>query len=86
MVLSNPNLSKPLFVRKGFHSDWDRFGNISAAINHIQKIKVQVSHSMHAAYQGSTHTPPKADTLIWRVTDKVKELGLQKKNGESRRG
>jgi hypothetical protein len=34
---------------------------------------------MHAGYQGSTHTAPKADILVWRVADKAQELSLQVK-------
>ena len=34
---------------------------------------------MQTGYQGSTHTPPKADTLVWRIADKAKELSLQTK-------
>jgi hypothetical protein len=34
---------------------------------------------MHAGYQGSTHTAPKTDVLVWRVADKAQELFLQVK-------
>ncbi|KAF8906798.1 hypothetical protein CPB84DRAFT_1744923 [Gymnopilus junonius] len=40
---------KRLFVAKGVYSNWDHFGNISAAIPHLQTIKRQVAKSTDAS-------------------------------------
>jgi len=34
---------------------------------------------MHAGYQGSMHTTPGADMLIWHIADKARDLSLQTK-------
>lgn len=36
--------------------------------------------SLQTNYQGSTHTDPNAEPLIWRIADKARELGLQEEN------
>lgn len=66
-----------LFAAKGIYSNWDRLGDISAAINHLQSVKKQVSRSMRAAYQGATHKVPDTSVLVWRIADKAEELRLQ---------
>lgn len=66
-----------MFASKGIYSNWDRLGNISAAVNHLQRIKKQVTRSMRATYQGSTHTVCKTDGLVWRIAGKARQLRLQ---------
>ncbi|KAF8873927.1 hypothetical protein BD779DRAFT_1451327 [Infundibulicybe gibba] len=68
---------KALFASKGIYSNWDRLGNISAGIVYFQNIKKQVSRSMQAGYQGSTHTAVDTSALVWRVANKAQELNLQ---------
>ncbi|KAH9160733.1 hypothetical protein EDB89DRAFT_1885651 [Lactarius sanguifluus] len=67
---------KKLLQAKGLKSTWDRLGNISAAIDIIKKLKKRVSVAMKTAYQGTTHTDPKTDHLVWRVSKKVREEQL----------
>jgi hypothetical protein len=70
---------KHLFASKGVYSHWDRLGNISAAINHLQAIKKQVSRSVKAGYQRLNHTAQNTSVLVWRVADKAQELKFQTK-------
>jgi hypothetical protein len=70
---------KRLFASKGVYSQWDRLGNISAAISHLQAIKKQVSHSMKAGYQRLNHTAADTSVLVWRIADKAQELNLHTK-------
>ncbi|KAF8233489.1 hypothetical protein L208DRAFT_1075284, partial [Tricholoma matsutake] len=69
---------KALFAAKGIYSNWDRLGNISAAINHIQKVKIQVARLMCVGYQGSTHKNVDTSKLVWRIADKARDLQLLK--------
>jgi hypothetical protein len=66
-----------LFVAKGMYANWDRLGNISAAINHLQNIKKQVFESMQTSYHGSTHTKADTSNLGWRIANKAQEFHLQ---------
>ena len=66
-----------LFAAKGIYANWDRLENISAGVNHLQLIKKQVSKSMHAGYQGTTHKDVDTSMLVWRITNKARELKLQ---------
>lgn len=59
------------------YSNWERLGNISAAINHLQNIKKQVFESMETSYHGSTHTKANTAHLVWRIANKSLELKLQ---------
>jgi hypothetical protein len=67
-----------LFAAKGIYANWDRLGNISACANHLQAMKKQVSKSVKASYQGSTHTNVSTASLVWRIANKACELKLQK--------
>jgi hypothetical protein len=60
------------------YANWDRLGNISAAINHLQSIKKQVFESMQTSYHGSTHTKADTSNLVWRIANKAQELHLQR--------
>lgn len=66
-----------LLAAKGLDSTWDQLGDISAAIDYLNKIKKKVSSTLHSSYQGSTHTPPDTSDLVWRVADKVRDDELQ---------
>ncbi|PPQ81298.1 hypothetical protein CVT24_009900 [Panaeolus cyanescens] len=68
---------KGLFVAKGIYSNWDRLGNISAAINYIQLVKKQVTRSVRASYRGSSHKGVDTSALVWRIAGKAKQLKLQ---------
>ena len=68
---------KRLFASKGVYSQWDRLGNISAAISHLQAIKKRVSHSVKAGYQQRNHTAADTSVLVWRIANKAQELNLQ---------
>lgn len=83
MQLSLPECSQSdtlarqkLLQAKGLNSTWDRLGNISAAIDTLKKLKKQVATALKTVYQGSTHTDPKTDHLVWRVAGKVHEEQL----------
>jgi hypothetical protein len=56
---------------------WDRLGDISAAIDYLNKIKKKVSSILRPAYQGSNHKTPDTSDLVWRVADKVQDDQLQ---------
>lgn len=71
-------MNKNLFAAKGIYSNWDRLGNISAAVNHLQQIKKQVAKSMKTGYQGTTHKAADVHELVLRIADKALELQLQK--------
>ena len=62
---------------KGLESTWDRLGNISAAIDYLNKIKKKVSSALSSSYQRSTHTTPDTSHLVWRVADKIRDEELQ---------
>ena len=65
-------------MAKGMYANWDRLGNISAAINHLQSIKKQVFQSMQMSYHGSTHTKADTSNLVWRIANKAQEVHLQR--------
>lgn len=67
------------FSSKGIYSNWDRLGNISACVHHIQALKKRVSKSVKASYQGSTHSDVDTTNLVWRIANKARELQLQVK-------
>ncbi|KAF8237217.1 hypothetical protein L208DRAFT_1249029 [Tricholoma matsutake] len=69
---------KALFAAKGIYSNWDCLGNISAAINHIQKGKIQVAQSMCTSYQRSMHKNVDTSKLVWHIVDKACDLQLLK--------
>ncbi|KDR79156.1 hypothetical protein GALMADRAFT_50034, partial [Galerina marginata CBS 339.88] len=70
---------KALFAAKGIYADWDRLGNISAAVNYLQLIKKRVTKSLGTSYQGSTHKKTPAAVLVKRISDHVRELKFQHK-------
>jgi hypothetical protein len=61
------------------YANWDRLGNISAAVNYLQLIKKQVTKSLKTNYQGSTHTDADTWASVWKVANKSLELLLQDK-------
>jgi hypothetical protein len=64
------------FVAKGVRANWDRLGDISGAVIHLQHVKKQMSLALGGIYDGKTHTTPDTSRLVWRVANKVHELGL----------
>ncbi|KAJ7505045.1 hypothetical protein B0H11DRAFT_1709107 [Mycena galericulata] len=69
---------KILLQAKGMSSTWpwDRLGNISAAIVHLQHVKKKVAAALDAAYKNTGHTTPDTAHLVWRVQQKVANEGL----------
>ncbi|KAJ7801412.1 hypothetical protein B0H14DRAFT_2386447, partial [Mycena olivaceomarginata] len=59
---------KILLQAKGLNSTWDRLGNISAAIVHLQRVKKKVAAALDAAYQNTGHTTGDTSHLVWRVS------------------
>jgi hypothetical protein len=59
------------------YGSWDRLGDASAAINHVQDVKKRVGTTLSIAYHGSTHTSPDTSSKVWCVADKVKHMELQ---------
>jgi len=74
--------SQALFAAKGIYSNWDRLGNIAAGIEYLQNIKKRVSKSVKAGYQGTTHTAVDTSALVWRISNKARELQLQTQNSD----
>ena len=70
-------LVQELLSAKGLESTWDRLGDISAAIDYLNKIKKKVSSALSSSYQRSTHTTPDTSHLVWRVADKIRDEELQ---------
>ncbi|KAJ7735352.1 hypothetical protein B0H16DRAFT_1892288 [Mycena metata] len=68
---------KILLQAKGMTSTWDRLGNISAAIVHLQLVKKKISAALDTAYQSTGHTTPNTSHLVWRVQRRVHSEGLQ---------
>ena len=66
-----------LLTAKGLELTWDRLGDISAAIDYLNKIKKNVSSTLSSSYQSSTHTAPDTSHLVWRVADKVRDDEIQ---------
>jgi hypothetical protein len=77
-LLTSKYDQQQLFAAKGMYANWDRLGNISAAINHLQSIKKQVFESMQTSYHGSTHIKADTSNLVWRIANKAQELHLQR--------
>ncbi|KAJ7933281.1 hypothetical protein B0H13DRAFT_1856308 [Mycena leptocephala] len=77
---------KNLLQAKGMNSMWDRLGNISAAIVHIQSIKKKMASALGTAHQGTGHTTPDTSHLVWRVQHKVANEGLHAFDAEDLRG
>ncbi|KAJ7704874.1 hypothetical protein B0H17DRAFT_906794, partial [Mycena rosella] len=68
---------KILLQAKGMSSTWDRLGNISAAIVHLQRVKKKVSEALDTAYRNTGHTTPDTSEMVWRVARKVASESLQ---------
>ena len=75
-ILSHP--PQFLFAAKGLYSTWERLGNISAIVEFLQNIKKQVTSALGCPYKGTSHTSPDTSECVWKVGNKVKELGLDK--------
>ncbi|KAJ7206287.1 hypothetical protein GGX14DRAFT_367375 [Mycena pura] len=67
---------KNLLKAKGMSSTWDRLGNISAAIAHIQAVKKKIAAVLDGAYKSTGHTTPDTSHLVWRVQQKIADEGL----------
>ncbi|KAJ7933196.1 hypothetical protein B0H13DRAFT_1592591, partial [Mycena leptocephala] len=68
---------KNLLQVKGMSSTWDRLGNISAAIIHLQRVKKKVAAALGTRYQNTSHTTPDTSEFVWRVANQVASEGLQ---------
>ncbi|KAJ7788579.1 hypothetical protein B0H14DRAFT_2231253, partial [Mycena olivaceomarginata] len=62
---------------KGINSTWDRLGNISAAIVHLQEVKKKISAALKGVHQSTGHTTPNTAHLVWRVEGKVCSEDMQ---------
>ncbi|KAG2349493.1 hypothetical protein BDR05DRAFT_871931, partial [Suillus weaverae] len=69
-------LKASFFSVKGIYSTWDHLGNISATVSLLQNIKKQVRHALGIGYHGLNHTTPNTTPSVWRVANKIDELGL----------
>lgn len=61
-------------------STWDRLGNISAAIVHLQRVKKKIGAALNATHTSTTHKTPDTSHLVWRVQRKVSSKGIQQFN------
>ncbi|KAJ7918088.1 hypothetical protein B0H13DRAFT_1607761, partial [Mycena leptocephala] len=68
---------KTLLQAKGMNTTWDRLGNISAAIIHLQLVKNKIAKALGGPVQSTSHTTPKTEVLVWKVQRKVVNEGLQ---------
>jgi hypothetical protein len=67
-----------LFAAKGLYSTWERLSSISAIVEFLQNIKKQVTAALGCPYKGTSHTTPDTSDCVWKVANKVNELGLYK--------
>ncbi|KAF8873122.1 hypothetical protein BD779DRAFT_1452195, partial [Infundibulicybe gibba] len=68
---------KALFAAKGMYSNWERGGDISAAIDNLQTLKKQIAKSFKISYQGSTHSDVDTSDLVWRIANTARDLKIQ---------
>ncbi|KAJ7091714.1 hypothetical protein C8R43DRAFT_1092475 [Mycena crocata] len=68
---------KILLKAKGMASTWDRLGNISAAIVHLQRVKKKIAEALEGAYRNTGHTTPDTSEMVLRVARKVASENLQ---------
>ncbi|KAF7358963.1 hypothetical protein MSAN_01236700 [Mycena sanguinolenta] len=68
---------KTLLQAKGMTSTWDRLGNISAAIVHLQRVKKKVAEALNGAYRNTSHTTPDTSQMVFRVANKAASERLQ---------
>ncbi|KAJ7853791.1 hypothetical protein B0H14DRAFT_3653140 [Mycena olivaceomarginata] len=68
---------KNLLQAKGMSSTWDRLGNISAAIVHLQRVKKKVAEALDSSYRNTGHTTPDTSEMVWRVANKAAGEQLQ---------
>lgn len=64
-------------MAKGLYLTWDRLGDVSAAVYHLQHVKKEVNIALAAAYKGTSHTTTDTSHLVLRVANKARELSLQ---------
>ncbi|KAJ7574752.1 hypothetical protein C8J56DRAFT_748917, partial [Mycena floridula] len=62
---------KKLIKARGHEKNWDRLGNITAAIACVQMIKKSMRNALSRQYAGSTHKTPDTSSLVWKVAKKV---------------
>ncbi|KAJ7888781.1 hypothetical protein B0H13DRAFT_1468034, partial [Mycena leptocephala] len=68
---------KILLQAKGMNSTWDRLGNMSAAIVHLQRMKKKIAAALNSAHTSAGHTTPETSHLVWRVQRKVSSEKIQ---------
>ncbi|KAJ7714404.1 hypothetical protein B0H14DRAFT_2482402, partial [Mycena olivaceomarginata] len=68
---------KTLLQAKGLNSTWDRFGNMSAAIIHLQRVKKIIAAALNSVHRSNNHTTPETAHLVWRVKQRVSTEGIQ---------
>ncbi|KAG2737658.1 hypothetical protein P692DRAFT_20788007 [Suillus brevipes Sb2] len=73
---------KQFFAAKGIYSTWDRLGDISATVDLLQNVKKQVGHALGITYRGLTHSSPDSSASVWKVANKINELGLHQFTSE----
>jgi len=70
-----PTKPQFLFASKGLYASWERLGDISAGVDHLQKIKKEIGEAL-GGYKGKTHTTPDISDLVWKVANDVREAEL----------
>ncbi|KAJ7845053.1 hypothetical protein B0H14DRAFT_2358303 [Mycena olivaceomarginata] len=68
---------KTLLQARGMNSTWDRLGNMSAAIVHLQRVKKIVAAALNSPHRSNNHTTPETAHLVWRVKQRVSTEGIQ---------
>ncbi|KAJ7187450.1 hypothetical protein GGX14DRAFT_383550 [Mycena pura] len=69
---------KALLKAKGMSSTWDRLGNVSAAIVHLQQVKKKINSALEGSHRSSSHTAPSTENMVLRVQRKAAQEGLHK--------
>ncbi|KAJ7025233.1 hypothetical protein C8F04DRAFT_1400755 [Mycena alexandri] len=69
---------KTLLKAKGMSSTWDRLGNISAAIVHLQRVKKKINSALEGSHRSTRHTTPDTSNMVFRVQRKAAQEALHK--------
>ncbi|KAJ7937724.1 hypothetical protein B0H13DRAFT_1588355, partial [Mycena leptocephala] len=65
------------YYSKGMNSTWDRLGNMSAAIVHLQRVKKKIAAALNSAHTSAGRTTPETSHLVWRVQRNVSSEKIQ---------
>jgi hypothetical protein len=61
---------------RGKEHTWDRLGDLGACCGEMKNARDNMRENLGGTYLGSRHTTPDTSHLVWRVAEKVQDLGL----------